>query len=101
MSVRGNGPGTTRSRHSDWQMVTYGKGNLEMGVCPGCGNTIGLSGVAVRYRVDCPGCGEKLEVVSLRPIDLDYAFDDEDWQDFGDEEGDEDWDEDWKEEEED
>ncbi len=101
MTVRGNGRGATRSRFSDWQIGGYdGTAGQERGVCPGCGSSIALSVAAVGDRIDCGECGEKLEVISLHPIDLDYAFEEEDWENFEDEEdSDDDWDEDWEEEE--
>jgi lysine biosynthesis protein LysW len=62
-----------------------------MAECPGCGSTVVLSkGVKVGDRIDCE-CGEELEVISLKPLELDYAFDDEDWEEAEDEE--------WEEEE--
>jgi lysine biosynthesis protein LysW len=72
-------------------MGGYAEGDLERAVCPGCGNSITFNDAAVGDRVDCGECGEKLEVISLYPIDLDYAFEDGDWQEFEDE--------DWEEEE--
>jgi lysine biosynthesis protein LysW len=68
-------------------------GGLERGVCPGCGSSLALSDATLGGRVDCGECGEKLEIISLHPIDLDYALEDGDWQEFEDE--------DWEEEEED
>jgi len=57
-----------------------------MAECPGCESTIALSGAKVGDRMDCPECGEKLEVISVKPLELDYAFDDEDWDEEWDEE---------------
>ena len=49
--------------------------------CPGCGYLINLKeGVNVGARTGCPECGELLEVISLKPLELDYAFSDEDWE---------------------
>ena len=39
-------------------------------------------------KIECPECGDELEVVSTDPFDVDYAYDD-------------DWDDDWDDEEED
>jgi lysine biosynthesis protein LysW len=100
MTIRGNGQGRARSPHGDWQVGGHSAVGLERGVCPGCGSSIALSGATIGDRVDCRECGETLEVISLHPIDLDYAFDDEDWEDFEDEERDRDWSENWGEEEE-
>ena len=47
--------------------------------CPDCGEIVGLrDGVQVGDQVTCEGCGVLLEVLSLRPWELDYALD-EDW----------------------
>jgi lysine biosynthesis protein LysW len=101
MTIRGNGRGSIRPPYRDWSTDGYPEGDLERGVCPGCGDSITFNDAAVGDRVDCGECGEKLEVISLSPIDLDYAFEDEDWQDFEDwEEGDEGGDEKWDDEEE-
>jgi lysine biosynthesis protein LysW len=90
MTVRSNGPGSARPRLGDWLTDGVFAGDLEGTVCPGCGGLIQLTDPTPGDRIDCPDCGEKLEVISLHPIDLDYAFEDEDWQDFEDEEEDED-----------
>ncbi len=39
-------------------------------------------------KIECPECGDELEIVSTDPFDVDYAYDD-------------DWDDDWDDEEED
>ena len=47
--------------------------------CPDCGEIVELrDGVQVGDQVACEGCGVLLEVLSLRPWELDYALD-EDW----------------------
>lgn len=88
---------TSESQYLDWTRAGHTvKGATKMAECPGCGHIVKLgSKVEVGERLDCPECGETLEVISLRPLELDYAFDDEGWE--GSE--DEDWDEEWEEEE--
>jgi len=55
--------------------------------CPDCGEKIRLQGrLYVGKEVICPDCDAVLEVVDTEPVELDWAFDDED--DDGD---DEDW----------
>lgn len=52
--------------------------------CPECEAEIKFdSPVKVGERVSCPECDTELEVISAKPLTLDYVFDDE--------EGDEDW----------
>lgn len=52
-----------------------------MAECPACGSTFALSKkVKAGDHIYCPECGEELEVISLRPLELDYAFHDEDWE---------------------
>ena len=43
--------------------------------CPACGASVPLKETAkVGTKVDCPGCGERLEVVGLEPPELYYAY---------------------------
>jgi len=58
-----------------------------MAECPGCGGAI-PSGrrLEVGDLIECPECGEALEVISLKPLEFDYAFDDEDWEEEDSEE---------------
>jgi lysine biosynthesis protein LysW len=49
--------------------------------CPACGGSIRIS-AEVRRRgstIECPECYARLEVISLRPLKLDHAFDIEGW----------------------
>lgn len=94
MTVRVN-RGTSQSQYAHWSMANdIARGGLKVAECPGCEGNIALSkGVKLGERIDCPECGEKLEVISLRPLELDYAFDDEDWEDSGDEDSEEEWEE--------
>ena len=53
--------------------------------CPGCGQDVDLGPKSkVGQRVDCPNCGLELEVVSLSPLELDFAP----FEEFG---GEEEW----------
>jgi Zn-finger nucleic acid-binding protein len=66
---------------------------MSVALCPECEAELNFdSPVRVGERLFCPECDIELEVISEKPLTLDYAFDDEDWED------EEDWDEDWEEE---
>jgi alpha-aminoadipate carrier protein LysW len=59
--------------------------------CPDCGRKVVLRSQArVGDEVMCPHCEADLEVVSLDPLELDWAWlepaDDEDWDDDYDDE---------------
>jgi lysine biosynthesis protein LysW len=57
-------------------------------ICPECDAEIDFGNpveVKVGDRAVCPECDIELEVISAKPLILDYIFDDEDW-------GEEDWD---------
>ena len=60
-------------------------------LCPECEAEIDFGTsveVKVGDRIFCPECDMELEVISAKPLTLDYVFDDEE----------EDWGEDWDEE---
>jgi alpha-aminoadipate carrier protein LysW len=58
-----------------------------MARCPECESTIALNkGVNLGDYIECPGCGTMLEVISLKPVELDYAAGDEDWEEEWEEE---------------
>jgi lysine biosynthesis protein LysW len=66
--------------------------------CPDCDGKISITaGGKVGQRLICPHCDAELEVISLEPLELDWAYD---WS-WDEEEGDdeeeeeEDEDEDW------
>ncbi|HUV94098.1 MAG TPA: lysine biosynthesis protein LysW [Anaerolineae bacterium] len=54
---------------------------MPLATCPGCDGDI-----MIPYRakigdgVTCPSCGAELEVVDTDPIDLDWAYDDSDYE---------------------
>jgi lysine biosynthesis protein LysW len=59
--------------------------------CPHCEQTVNLSGESwLGKRVRCPHCGEELEVIELNPVELDFAFDEDDEDDEDDDYDDED-----------
>ena len=63
---------------------------MSVAMCPECEAKIDFGDsveVKVGDRVFCPECDMELEVISAKPLTLDYVLDD-----------DEDWDEDWEEE---
>jgi lysine biosynthesis protein LysW len=65
---------------------------MSAAICPECEAKINFdSPVEVGERVSCPECDIELEVISIKPLTLDYAFDDEEWEE-------EDWEEDWDDE---
>ena len=64
----------------------FEKGGIQMAKCPECGNPIQLSkNVKLGALITCPECDCSLEVISLNPLDLDYAFGDEEWEEEGEE----------------
>jgi len=70
---------------------------MAVAVCPSCEGEIKLVKKAeLGQKIRCPHCFEDLEVIETNPVELDWAYDeddlDEDWEDFDE---DEDTDEDW------
>lgn len=61
-------------------------------ICPECGTMVNVGGNPyVGQQVTCPECDALLEVVSLNPLELDWAYEDVDdyeydEEEFGDEE---------------
>ncbi|GIV68779.1 hypothetical protein [Caldilinea sp.] len=53
-------------------------------LCVECDAELNLTGrVRLGQRIVCPNCGIQLEIISLRPIEVDIAYDDsEEWDDF-------------------
>ena len=57
-----------------------------MAGCPECEKMIvPRKGAPLGECLHCPECGTLLEVISLNPLDLDYAFGYEDWEDADEE----------------
>jgi alpha-aminoadipate carrier protein LysW len=64
--------------------------NMAVATCPDCGNEISLGPKPKEGQtVTCPDCGADLEVISLDPLELDWAYSDveEEWDT-----SDDDWD---------
>jgi lysine biosynthesis protein LysW len=58
---------------------------MAQGFCPECDTEVGLGKTPkLGQRVTCHNCGAFLEVVETSPIELDWAYDDEedDFEDF-------------------
>ncbi len=50
--------------------------------CPDCGARVSLKETAkIGTIVKCPECGERLEVISLKPPELEYAYEEEEDED--------------------
>jgi len=65
----------------------FEKGGVKMAKCPECGNPVQLSkDVKLGTLITCSECDCLLEVISLNPIDLDYAFEGEEWEEEEEEE---------------
>ncbi len=65
---------------------------MAVAFCPECGQGVQLGAQPQEgQRVTCGECGAELEVISVRPLELDWVYNepDEDW-DF-EEEREEDW----------
>jgi len=57
-----------------------------MVLCPECDQKIVVNRPRMGQRIICSSCEAELEVISVHPLELDWAdFEDEDWDD-------EDWD---------
>lgn len=73
---------------------------MDVVACPDCGQKIDLgSQPKLGQEVTCPYCEADLEVISLDPLELDWAYiepatDEDDWDDLDD------WD-DWEDDEDD
>jgi lysine biosynthesis protein LysW len=56
---------------------------MSQGFCPECDAEVSLGkSVKLNQRITCHNCGAFLEVVDTNPIELDWAFDDEDFEDM-------------------
>ena len=56
--------------------------------CPDCDAVIRVENPREGDEISCRECGTKLEVISVRPFDVDYPYDD-DWDDDDDDDDDE------------
>jgi lysine biosynthesis protein LysW len=52
-----------------------------MAWCPECDSRIEMGErVKLGTQLECSECGTMLEVISLKPLELDYAVEDEEWE---------------------
>ena len=59
------------------------RGDVKMTRCPECDGTILFSTkMALGEHIECRECGVMLEVISLNPLELDYALEDENWEEW-------------------
>jgi lysine biosynthesis protein LysW len=71
---------------------------MALATCPGCDEDIQLTGRArLGQTVICDRCGARLEIISVAPAELDWAFDESD--DLEDDSDDFDYDEEEEDEE--
>jgi lysine biosynthesis protein LysW len=53
---------------------------MAMAVCPACEAQINIPGqVEMGQNVVCPQCSEDLEVIDTDPLELDWAYEELDW----------------------
>lgn len=67
---------------------------MAIAVCPSCEGEIKVDDkVKLEQQIRCPHCHEELEVIATNPIELDWAFEDdeEEWDDNWDEDDDNDY----------
>lgn len=58
---------------------------MAVATCAECDEEVEVSDRArVGQRVVCPNCGARLDVVSTAPLELETAYDDEEWEDDDD-----------------
>jgi alpha-aminoadipate carrier protein LysW len=59
---------------------------MARGFCPECDAEVGLGKTPkVGQKVTCSSCGAYLEVIETSPIELDWAYEDEEEFEFDDE----------------
>ena len=64
---------------------------MAIAVCPACEAEITLKGqVEMGQSVVCPQCSQELEVIDTDPLELDWAYEELDWDDDEDENEDDD-----------
>lgn len=49
--------------------------------CLDCGYELNLKTPKLGAKITCPECGSELEVVGLKPLELDWVYDDDDDED--------------------
>jgi lysine biosynthesis protein LysW len=65
------------------------------GFCPECDGELKFDTTPSEGNlITCPQCSAYLEVVSVSPLEFDWAYDDEDYDDIDDEDFDDDFDDD-------
>lgn len=66
--------------------------------CPACGATLTFT-TALKFEqiIECTSCDAKLEIISLDPLELDWAFEDDDYSEDDDYDYDEDDEDDYEE----
>jgi lysine biosynthesis protein LysW len=69
---------------------------MVVALCPSCEGQVNLQDkVGVGEKVRCPHCYEDLEVIETDPIELDWAYEEDDWDDDWDDDDWDDEDDDW------
>ena len=58
--------------------------------CPDCDEKIVLNPARVGQKLSCPHCDADLEVISVEPLELDWAYD-WSWEEDEDEDDDDDY----------
>lgn len=68
---------------------------MAIAFCPDCDGSVNV-GVSPRLgqRINCPHCDAELEVIEVSPLELDWAYDEDEVEWEEDEEEDEEWDDD-------
>jgi lysine biosynthesis protein LysW len=62
---------------------------MVMAICPACEAQINIQGqVEMGQSVVCPQCAEDLEVIDIDPLELDWAYEELDWDGDEDDEDD-------------
>ncbi len=58
--------------------------------CPACDEEVKLSGKPkIGQTLTCPHCGEELQVIEVDPVELDWAYyDEDDYDDYDEDEDD-------------
>lgn len=75
-----------RSHRHEEQTQQQGRTRMAIAFCLDCGHPVSLEPQPVEgQRMTCSNCGAQLELLSLDPLELDWAYlapivDDEDWK---------------------